>query len=427
MGQRSAGVSMGISNFPGSLGIGDLGEDSYEFIDRLASSDVKVWHVHSLNPESAKGLLSSFAGDEVYISIESLYNEYQMEIDYEKIITSSVDFKAVRALKRDYLSKAYQNFKPDSSYDEFLSHAHWLEDYANYKVLRMENNTSNWKTWEKDGVDVEKISFEKFIQYIFFQQWSQVKEYAMHNNIKIVGTTTLDYDYVSCEVYNAPSLFNLNGKPENISINWEENKKDNYKLFLKKLQWNQELFDTIYLKSDVLMHSDDVNNYKALLEALIKQDENLNVLVETELSDETVIKLHKVYGMRGAQLVDLKDYLTSKEECDVVYMTKESDPSIGDAIHSMRFYKRLSVLQSLRKSYLVDKNIIDRMNHYILNTSISLVVLSVEDIIRSNRMLSSYPDAQDFDFKISKKLSTLEWLDEGFKNLKSWIELTNRK
>lgn len=88
------------------------------------------------------------------------------------------------------VSKSFDLFKDD--YYTFLGeHAWWLNDYALFQALKDEQPEAAWNEWE-DGykkrdshvLDVahheysEVINYHRFVQFIFFKQWFELKSYA---------------------------------------------------------------------------------------------------------------------------------------------------------------------------------------------------------------------------------------------------------
>ena len=137
---RIAGILMPLSSLSSNHGIGDLGYYSYRFIDLLAESKSRIWQLLPLNPvgygNSPYQPYSSFAGDEIYISLDKLYEEGLL-IDKPKNFnpkSNKVDYKGVRKYKEIYLKKAYNNFvkkKKSKAYYNFVEQA-WVHDYGVY-------------------------------------------------------------------------------------------------------------------------------------------------------------------------------------------------------------------------------------------------------------------------------------------------------
>lgn len=77
---------------------------------------------------------------------------------------------------------------------------YWLDDFTLYMALKNEYNEKSWSTWAKDLKERKAEALEKkrqehadlihehtFYQYIFFQQWNELKAYANQAGIQIFG------------------------------------------------------------------------------------------------------------------------------------------------------------------------------------------------------------------------------------------------
>jgi 4-alpha-glucanotransferase len=73
---RSSGILIHPSSFPGRFGIGDLGLAAYTFLDFLNSAGCKLWQILPLGPtgygDSPYQSFSAFAGNPYLISPELL-------------------------------------------------------------------------------------------------------------------------------------------------------------------------------------------------------------------------------------------------------------------------------------------------------------------------------------------------------------------
>ena len=75
---------MHISSLPGSSPIGDFGPEAYRFIDFLKEAGQSYWQILPLNQVNGGTVyspytpLSAFAGNTLFISEESLYEEIHL-------------------------------------------------------------------------------------------------------------------------------------------------------------------------------------------------------------------------------------------------------------------------------------------------------------------------------------------------------------
>jgi malto-oligosyltrehalose synthase len=210
--KRGGGILMHITSLPSSFGIGDIGKEAYRFVDFLRGSGQKYWQLLPLNPITASQTyspyspLSSMAGNVLLISLEALVEQQLLTDDdlkpYLSSGTDTVDYAAVELQKLPLLNTAFQNFKKggdDIAFNEFCEReSFWLDDYALFAVLRDNNEQKPWNEWPaelrkrkpnalskiiKDSQeDLERV---KWLQYIFFSQFADLKKYANQNSLAI--------------------------------------------------------------------------------------------------------------------------------------------------------------------------------------------------------------------------------------------------
>ena len=101
--EKSSGLILHPTSLPSKYGIGDLGKESYEFVDILYDSKTKIWQVLPLgitdnieySPYSSK---SSILGNPYIISLDEIENQIFSKNELEKIIipnSNEVDYKKV--------------------------------------------------------------------------------------------------------------------------------------------------------------------------------------------------------------------------------------------------------------------------------------------------------------------------------------------
>lgn len=181
--QRQAGVLLPLFSLPSRHGIGDLGKSACEFIDLSAKAGFSIWQILPFNPSSSGNSpytpYSSFAGDEIYISLDLLQEWHLLEEvpsyleDYPK-----VDYKRVRLFKDKYLRKAYLAFLKDKElkkeYRTFVKGTFWLKKYARFMALNKANEELPWADWNEEDKKVggsnagleDEIAYIQFLQYI---------------------------------------------------------------------------------------------------------------------------------------------------------------------------------------------------------------------------------------------------------------------
>jgi 4-alpha-glucanotransferase len=232
--QRSSGVLLHPTSLPSAFGIGDLGQDAYDFIDFLQATKQKYWQILPLGPtgygNSPYMCYSAIAGNPLLISPQELVKDgWLNETDLAQIPEfdrDRVEFDRVIEFKHQLFSIAHQNFidKGDrSAYDRFChDRINWLDDYALFMALHDRQPELSWYEWEKDLVKREpqalihwqnelgrEISYHKFLQFIFYQQWNKLLTYAHAAEIEIIGDIPIYVAQNSADVWANQSLFAL--------------------------------------------------------------------------------------------------------------------------------------------------------------------------------------------------------------------------
>jgi 4-alpha-glucanotransferase len=285
---RSCGILLHPTSLPGRYGIGDLGEAAYQFVDFLANSRQSLWQILPLGPtgygDSPYQCFSAFAGNPWLISpdkmIESGYLPADAVAHVPAFPTNQVDFGWVIYTKNQLFDKAFTHFQKKgtavqkTAYDQFCAENRaWLDDFALFMALKTEymhdDGGGVWNTWpapiaQREPAAIARWSAEKadeigrhkFLQFVFFEQWLALKEYANDKDILIVGDAPIFVAYDSADVWANPGLFYLNddGSPQVIAgvppdyfsetgqrwgnplYRWPEMKKNGYAWWMSRLQ-----------------------------------------------------------------------------------------------------------------------------------------------------------------------------------------------
>ncbi|MCK9211306.1 MAG: 4-alpha-glucanotransferase [Ignavibacteriaceae bacterium] len=291
--ERSAGILLHPTSLPGKFGIGDLGEQAFNFINFLEASGQTLWQVFPLGPtgygDSPYQCFSAFAGSPLLISPEILAEEgYLKKEDLTKIPKFdpiNIDFGGVIDYKNSLLRKAFENFVKEKnpavekSFSAFCEkHNDWLDDYSLFMAVKNYHGGNLWTTWNKEialrkkgAIEkwkekvADEIQYQKFLQFNFFKQWHKVKKYANHKGIKIIGDLPIFIAYDSADLWANKSLFTVdeNGKlltcagvpPDYFSptgqlwgnplYRWDEMEKDDFLWWRKRISALLELIDIV--------------------------------------------------------------------------------------------------------------------------------------------------------------------------------------
>ncbi len=279
--RRRAGVLLHPTSLPGGVGSGDLGAEAYRFIDFLVECGVSLWQMLPLGPthsdRSPYQCLSVHAGDTRLISLQRLVDAGWLD---DASLEPQQDIDAQRKVR---LAAAYNGFlghadsEAHASLDAFSEqHAGWLDDFALYQALRDEFNHSAWFDWpaplrnrEADALKEARkrlasaMERARFEQFLFFQQWTQLRRYANDRGVLLFGDIPIFVAYDSAEVWADRRWFKLDeagrlkvvaGVPPdyfseagqrwgNPHYDWEAMARDGYRWWLNRIGTQLELFD----------------------------------------------------------------------------------------------------------------------------------------------------------------------------------------
>jgi 4-alpha-glucanotransferase len=240
---RASGILLHPTSLPGPFGIGDLGAESYRFVDFLVASGQRYWQVLPLGPtgygDSPYACYSAFAGNTLLISPERLVEAGlldQSDLDQApKFSEERVDFETVRQFKDQLLARAFERFNQSSdegsrrAFEEFCQRqSAWLDDYALFRALKDDHGGKSWHEWDgplvhRDALALgrarealrEQVEAQRFYQFLFFQQWSDLKTHCHQRGIKLIGDVPIFVAHDSADVWTNPDQFKLDdeGKP----------------------------------------------------------------------------------------------------------------------------------------------------------------------------------------------------------------------
>ncbi|MGB1048424.1 MAG: 4-alpha-glucanotransferase [Rhodothermales bacterium] len=244
---RASGLLLHITSLPSAYGIGDLGPEAYRFADFMAASKQKLWQVLPLVPTgygySPYAAPSTYAGNAMLISPDRLLEDGWLTTDDVGVLPSfpvdSVAFADVSAYKEDLLIRAWKRFSSHASpaerkaFDTYCeTHADWLEDWALFETIKQDHDEKEWMTWRADLRDREpsaliayqaenadQIAMRKFWQFLFEQQWMDLKSYCNERGIRIFGDLPIYVAQDSADVWANRHLFTLkeDGYPTTIA------------------------------------------------------------------------------------------------------------------------------------------------------------------------------------------------------------------
>lgn len=285
---RNCGVLTHITSLPSPYGIGTFGKDAENFVDWLKEGEQKIWQILPLVPagfgNSPYQSFSTFAGNPLIIDLDGLVKdglltkELCLNADFGAD-PSFVDFEKVERTKMPLLRMAHEVFQEDVSYLAFTQEqAGWLDGYAMFMALKQFFDGKPWYEWDENikmrhpetmemyrEKLIYNIKFWKFVQFVFYKQWLQLKRYANRNGVQIVGDLPIYVSLDSADVWENPELFqldNLNlptkvaGVPPdyfaktgqlwgNPLYDWKAMKNEGYAWWIRRLEQCHLLYDSV--------------------------------------------------------------------------------------------------------------------------------------------------------------------------------------
>lgn len=287
---RASGVLLPIASLPSKYGIGAFSRSAYDFIDILKKAGQKYWQILPIGPtgygDSPYQSFSTFAGNPYFIDPDMLIldgllareecNRYNFGKD-----SRYIDYEKIYLARFDMLRKAYlrSNINTDKEFKKFReNNAFWLEDYALYMAikdgfgglsimewpedikLRKENALDEYRNKYKNDTE-----FYEYLQFLFTNQWTRLKNYANKNGIKIIGDIPIYVAFDSADTWSHPELFQLDEKlnptavagcpPDAFSADgqlwgnplyqWTVHKSSDYNWWLSRIAYSFQLYDVV--------------------------------------------------------------------------------------------------------------------------------------------------------------------------------------
>ncbi|MBN1869589.1 MAG: 4-alpha-glucanotransferase [Candidatus Omnitrophica bacterium] len=297
MSERKSGILLHISSLPSEFGIGDLGSGAYRFVDFLSKARQHYWQILPINPtdsisaHSPYSSLSAFAGNILFISLQRLVDEgilSEGDINVRPEFSDKiVQFEAVIKYKKKILDRAYECFVSDpivrraqeNDFNNFvISNAFWLNDYALFITIKERHQQKGWLEWPEDLrrrknkalKDFEKLHKDelnkvKFLQYLFFKQWRELKDYCASKNVRLLGDLSIYMNLDSVDVWRYPENYKLDDQLNPIGVagvppdyfsktgqrwgnpvyDWDHLQQSEFSWWIERFRFNFRLFDVV--------------------------------------------------------------------------------------------------------------------------------------------------------------------------------------
>jgi 4-alpha-glucanotransferase len=283
---RSSGILLHPTSLASPYGIGDLGAEARRFVDFLAEAGQTLWQVLPLGPtgfgDSPYQCFSAWAGNPLLISLERLVEQGWLDASAlsgaPALPEDRVDFERLIPWKTAVLESAAQH---DSRFEAFCgANENWLDDFALFIALKERHQGVGWTQWEPGARDRDPkslaqwrrelagpIAAQKFLQFVFFEQWGELREYARARGIRIMGDLPIYVAHDSADVWANRQFFQLDarGNPTVVSgvppdyfsktgqlwgnpiYRWDALARDGYRWWLDRFRATFQMVDMIRL------------------------------------------------------------------------------------------------------------------------------------------------------------------------------------
>lgn len=292
MRSRIGGILLHPTSLPGRFGVGDLGPEARRFLDFLAGARQQLWQVlplgHTGFGDSPYQCFSAFAGNPLLVSLEELVTQgllTRADLGHPSFSADAVDFGAVHDYKVPLLRKACASAMARAdvreAFDRFCrEEGAWLDDYALFVTVRHALFGASWTEWpddirrrqpealarwRKDHGD--EVRARQFGQFLFFSQWSALKEYGRARGLSVMGDIPIFVAHDSSDVWAHPQLFRLkpDGRPEVVAgvppdyfsatgqlwgnplYDWDAMAREGYRWWVERLRATLRMVDLVRL------------------------------------------------------------------------------------------------------------------------------------------------------------------------------------
>jgi 4-alpha-glucanotransferase len=295
--RRGSGLLMHPTSLPGPHGCGDIGGEARRFADFLQAAGQTWWQMLPVGPAGAPpgnspySSSSSFAGSAYLIDLTALAQQGLLtrdQIEPTRAVSPRnpvrVNFPATIQYRDQRLRRAFERFDKlrDGRHEQFgafcAEQFSWLDDYALFAALKNHFAGAEWTRWDRDvrlrnpealkraqRKLASEIRFQKFVQFIFDEQWRSLRKYCNDRGVGLIGDIPIFVAHDSADVWAQRQMFDLDrsGLPRTISgyppdafnvqgqrwghphYNWAEHRRQNYAWWIARFAGTFRLFDAV--------------------------------------------------------------------------------------------------------------------------------------------------------------------------------------
>jgi 4-alpha-glucanotransferase len=428
--RRRGGVLLHITSLPS----GTIGADAYRFVDFLSESGMTIWQMLPLGPthsdQSPYQCLSAHAASNKLICLDQIGLQDWADLDPFESDVENV----IKVAYPQFEQRASDQQK--SEFTIFCQHqADWLDDYVLFCEIRESQQNQAWFEWPEalrkrdeaalssfKGVYQQALTIRKFEQFLFFQQWKALKQYANNKGVLLFGDMPIFVAHDSADVWANSTLFTLDEQGQSTRVagvppdyfsdtgqrwgnplyQWPEHEQQDYLWWQQRLTTQLALFDLIRIDHfrgfeacwEIPANCETaIDGYwvkapgEALLDKLVSVFGELPLVAEDlGIITTEVTALREKYAMPGMKILQFafgggadNPYLPHHHQSDSVAYTgtHDNDTTLG-------WYR---ALDDQTKNYITDyfgqsnEDIAWQFNRVALQSVAHLAVLPMQDIL----------------------------------------------
>lgn len=290
---RSFGVLLHPTSLPSPHGCGDLGPSAHQFLRWLADAGARFWQVLPLVPtglgNSPYGGTSAFAGNPLLISPEGLVRDGLLPADLladtPRLPATRIDWERVITWKGGLLQQSFAHVRDTRPrlLEQALAWAGqpgrgWVADWALFSALKERHAGAHWIDWAPPLRDrhpdalaaaadelVEATTRHTFVQWVFEQQWQELRRAARERGVEILGDLPIYVADDCVDVWVHRELFTLaaDGRPTTIAgvppdyfsrtgqrwgnplYRWDRHRETGFAWWVERVRRNLELADLV--------------------------------------------------------------------------------------------------------------------------------------------------------------------------------------
>ena len=197
-----------------------------------------------------------------------------------------VDYDTLIPIKNQLLRLAASRFlastdpKLKSDFRVFVNRhdSNWLHDYAVFRVLKDLHEGGSWPDWRPEFANRDESALREFresesdaiaeikvLQFLFFRQWSTLRDYANGNGVMLFGDMPIYIALDSSDAWANRKILKIdeNGTPKCVAgvppdyfseegqlwgnplYDWEQHQATNYSWWIERLKATAEIADLV--------------------------------------------------------------------------------------------------------------------------------------------------------------------------------------